>query len=190
MIITRDRFSLDFGIHEPYFMLNTRVITEFIMVSSKLFRLILPVMLITACTGPVHQTTPDLQKQILNLAESYMGVPYIYGGTDRSGMDCSGLVCRIYNDLCDWNIPHSTRLLYQISIPVRLSRMRIGDLVFFGQSHRQPPAHVGIYTGNNHFVHSSASRGVIRSSLTDSYYKKRFLGIRRLTGSCSGQPTP
>ena len=109
----------------------------------------------------------------------YRGVPYAYAGMTSRGMDCSGLVARV---LLNHGIraPHNAASLYGLGIPVPLEKLRSGDLVFFHTTGRGI-SHVGIYIGNNEFVHASSGSGVVMTSrLDEGYYQARYVGARRL----------
>ena len=118
--------------------------------------------------------------QFVQQAKSYLGTPYRWGGDDRSGMDCSGLVVRVYQDTYQWQLPHKSSLLYKEGSPVSLRSLEVGDLVFFHQYRGNQISHVGIYLGNKTFIHATTSRGVVLSKLDDRYYRARYMGARRL----------
>ncbi len=113
-------------------------------------------------------------------AESYLGTPYRYGGDDRTGMDCSGLVARVYREAFGLVVPHKVSALNKRGVPIRLDAVRVGDLLFFSGITGTEASHVGIYLGQGRFIHSSSSRGVVISDVSGHYYKKRFLGVRRV----------
>jgi murein DD-endopeptidase / murein LD-carboxypeptidase len=109
---------------------------------------------------------------------SWMGVPYRYGGTNRSGADCSGFVRAVYLNAYGIQLPRATT--DQAASLKRTSRRRVqaGDLVFFRINDRKL-SHVGLYLGQNKFIHASTSRGVIVNSLNDPYYAKRYKAARK-----------
>ncbi|MBN2031605.1 C40 family peptidase [bacterium] len=150
------------------------------------FHIIITFMIFLGCSTTVNrrrtESYPHDRTQLQQYAESFLGTPYQYGGTDRSGMDCSGLVVRIYKDIYGLNLPHSTEELNKRGTPVHLRSAEVGDLVFFRENRRSPPSHVGIYMGQDTFIHVSSSQGVILSSLEDDYYRIRFYEIRRING--------
>lgn len=112
--------------------------------------------------------------------QDYLGVPYRWGGTTSRGMDCSGFVSTVYRKALEIELPRSTESMFHEGIQVSRRRLVFGDLVFFRKSPRPVPAHVGIYVGRDAFVHSSTSSGVIISSLEDKYYRRRYLGAKRI----------
>jgi cell wall-associated NlpC family hydrolase len=129
-----------------------------------------------------HEHRPELASrrgllvnQITALARKMIGVPYVWGGTGAHGLDCSGFTMRIYR-LAGINIKRLADEQYYQGTPT--DNPMPGDLVFFS-TYLPGPSHVGIYLGNNYFIHASSSKGVTISSLNDAYFKKRYLGARR-----------
>jgi murein DD-endopeptidase len=111
-------------------------------------------------------------------ALSQIGRPYRYRGSSPSGFDCSGLVTYSYS-AAGMKVPHSTRELRRCTLPVAYRDMRKGDLVFFNQLGKKY-SHVGIYVGDDLFVHSPSSGKTVRTnSLLDPYWKKHLLEARR-----------
>jgi cell wall-associated NlpC family hydrolase len=118
--------------------------------------------------------------EFVRLAKSYLGTPYRWGGTDRTGMDCSGLVVRVYQDAYQWQLPHKSSLLYNGGSPVSLRSLEVGDLVFFHQNQGNKISHVGIFLGNGSFIHATTGQGVVLSKLNEAYYRTHYMGARRL----------
>lgn len=111
-------------------------------------------------------------------AMRFLGVPYVFGGTSSSGFDCSGYVQHVFAML-GYHIPRTADAQYYAGKRVTGATMAPGDLVFF-QTYAAGPSHVGIYLGNDRFVHASSSHGVTVSSLHESYWSARYLGAKRL----------
>jgi cell wall-associated NlpC family hydrolase len=111
-------------------------------------------------------------------AMRFLGVPYVFGGTSSSGFDCSGYVQHVFAML-GYHIPRTADAQYFAGKRVAGAAMVPGDLVFF-QTYASGPSHVGIYVGNDRFVHASSSRGVTVSSLHERYWSARYLGAKRL----------
>ena len=111
-------------------------------------------------------------------AMRFLGVPYVFGGTSSSGFDCSGYVQHVFAML-GYHIPRTADAQYYAGKRIAGGAMVPGDLVFF-QTYASGPSHVGIYLGNDRFVHASSSRGVTVSSLHESYWSARYLGAKRL----------
>jgi cell wall-associated NlpC family hydrolase len=80
----------------------------------------------------------------------------------------------------DLELPRSTREQFKVGENISKYDLKFGDLVYFNTTKRSYPGHVGIYLGDDQFVHASRSLGVTVSSLSDAYYKKRFIGARRV----------
>jgi peptidoglycan endopeptidase LytE len=116
-----------------------------------------------------------LLTQITSAARRFMGVPYVWGGTTSRGYDCSGFTMTMYRLA---GIPIKRLADEQFYQGKATSEPLPGDLVFF-TTYLPGPSHVGIYLGNNLFIHASSRRGVTISSLNDAYFKKRYLGARR-----------
>jgi cell wall-associated NlpC family hydrolase len=110
---------------------------------------------------------------------SHLGVPYLYGGTGKNGMDCSAFTSRVYESATGSPLPRSTSEQYDRGEDVEREDLRFGDLVFFNTTGRSP-SHVGIYIEDDLFAHASVTYGVTISSLESSYYNKRFVGARRI----------
>ena len=117
---------------------------------------------------------------IAAMALSYRGVPYLWGGTTPSGFDCSGLVKYICNSLGIKNVARTSREQFAHSgVSVKRDELIPGDLIFFrkdGTVH-----HVGIYIGNNMFVHAPHTGDVVKiSSLQDAYFESEYAGAKRV----------
>ncbi|MDE9431087.1 bifunctional murein DD-endopeptidase/murein LD-carboxypeptidase [Xenorhabdus bovienii] len=120
----------------------------------------------------------DTKSKILNQYADWKGVAYRLGGNTKRGIDCSAFVQRTFHDQFDIDLPRSTSEQQKIGQTVSRSKLRAGDLVLFKTGIYM--RHVGIYIGNNQFVHASTSNGVIVSKLTDTYWTKRYYGARRV----------
>jgi len=118
---------------------------------------------------------------LLNFIEEWWATRYRYGGTDKKGIDCSSFSGKLQQEVYNNSMPRTARDQYQVCEKVELEKLQEGDLVFFNT--RGGISHVGVYLGNNYFVHSSTNSGVTISSLTDSYYSKRYIGGGR--AACS-----
>lgn len=119
---------------------------------------------------------------VLREAKKYLGTPYKYGGTTKSGMDCSGLVINAYN-AAGIQMPRISRDQANEGKEIKLKDVREGDLVFFNTSGSRI-SHVGIVedvkNGEVFFIHSSSSKGVIVSSIEETYWSKRFVKAVRV----------
>lgn len=116
---------------------------------------------------------------ILNTALSYKGVKYRFGGATPAGFDCSGFVMYVFNKH-GIKLPRTADIQFTVGKPIKAKTdLKPGDLVFF-ETYEKGASHVGIYHGNDKFVHASSSRGVTLSGLSEEYYAKRYLGARRV----------
>ncbi|MEE9555522.1 MAG: C40 family peptidase [candidate division Zixibacteria bacterium] len=142
---------------------------------------------IMACSGPARQyetgirVRPLTKKEAARLlggAKNHLGEPYVYGGAARSGWDCSGFTSGMYYKYLSYYIPRKTSSIYAQSVKIPSSKKRAGDLVFF-KIKSKTASHVGIYIGEDRFIHASTSNGIVISNLKDDYYRKSFMGYRR-----------
>lgn len=120
-------------------------------------------------------------------AVSLVGTPYRLGGNDpQLGLDCSGFVNHVFRQAAGVQLPRESAAISQVGQALDPAELQPGDLVFFNTLDR-PYSHVGIYLGDNRFVHAASSRsgGVMLSSLTDQYWSRRFEGARRIV---NGEP--
>ncbi len=120
-----------------------------------------------------------MQDKLILFAKKLLDIPYRFGGNSLFGIDCSAYVKKVYS-LIGIDLPRSAREQFQEGTPVNGEELSIGDLVFF-RTYASFPSHVGIYLGNNLFIHaSSGSKKVTIDSLDTPYYFKRFIGAKRL----------
>jgi probable lipoprotein NlpC len=135
------------------------------------------------------QAALEARNKVLAAAESYRGTPYRYGGIDRNGLDCSGLVYASFKDSLAVSVPRSTSALYGWTEKINADALQPGDLVFFITQGRNI-SHVGIYAGEGRFIHSASEgpeTGVIYSRLNESYWEKSFAGAGRALPQIASQ---
>lgn len=123
--------------------------------------------------------SPTVAGRVISLARDMLGIPYRFGGTTLRGIDCSAYVQRVFG-LLDMKLPRTAREQYGVGASIGRDELAIGDLVFF-RTYASFPSHVGIYLGDSLFIHaSSVVKKVTIDSIDVPYYRKRFLGARRL----------
>ena len=124
--------------------------------------------------------SPDERKLLVKVATGFLGAPYKLGGSTVRGIDCSSFVRKMYQ-FFDITLPHTAREQSNVGVCIDRDELEEGDLVFFRT--RRPVGHVGIYVGNNEFVHASSKDRVVRiDSLDKPYFQKRFVRAMRIKG--------
>ena len=143
-------------------------------------RLLLLFVLLAGCarTPVANPPVSAASRDATEVAASMVGKPYRYGGSTPQGFDCSGLVYFSFQQV-GIKVPRSTERLRKQGQEVATAQATRGDLLFFNQEGRNS-SHVGIYLGNNRFVHAPSSGKRVRvDSLTDPYWQKHWAGVRR-----------
>lgn len=130
-----------------------------------------------------HTNTPFFQgnaQELLAIAYSYLGVPYVWGGESREGLDCSGFVQKVFGKL-GYHLPRTAAEQMAIGIPVPVDQLQPGDRLYFEPSSTPPYVrHTGIYIGNGYFIHSSVSgHGVAINRLDEGMWPRIFVCARR-----------
>ncbi len=121
------------------------------------------------------------KQEIMNEVMNWIGTPYLFGGNSSKSIDCSAFTQRIYLNAAGVLLPRTARTQIDAGRAVKMEDLEFGDLIFFHTYSRQFASHVGIYLGDNLFVHASSRYGVVVSLLSDSYYRSHFIGGKRLT---------
>ncbi|WP_203333999.1 LysM peptidoglycan-binding domain-containing protein [Planococcus beigongshangi] len=136
-------------------------------------------------TTPVSNPVPpaaapaaaDTAGKITEIAKSLIGTPYVWGGSTAGGFDCSGFIFHVYNQ-AGIKIPRTSTTGYDAR-SYDVNSPAIGDLVFFENTYRAGISHVGIYIGNNQFIHAGGDQVQV-TNLNNSYWSKHFSGFKRL----------
>lgn len=115
---------------------------------------------------------------LLNEFDIWKGTPYRLGGANKRGIDCSALIQKIYASTFNIELPRTTERQSRRGYPINKSKLQAGDLVFFKTSLTEK--HVGIFIGDNQFLHASSSQGVMISALDNSYWQSRYWQSRRI----------
>lgn len=124
---------------------------------------------------------PALSSEVVMYAYGLMNIDYRFGGNNpESGLDCSGMVSYIFENAVGLKLPHNAAQIAELGRDIDIKALQPGDLVFFNTEHRSF-SHVGIYVGNNRFIHAPSSNGKIKiSSLKNGYYAQRLEAARSL----------
>ncbi|ANN67357.1 C40 family peptidase [Bordetella bronchialis] len=136
-------------------------------------------------------TVPSLRDRVVAAGLDALGTRYRYGGDDPdTGFDCSGLVSFIYKEVAGMDLPRRARDQRAEGRAVKTAQLQPGDLVFFGIRRHNQTSHVGIYIGNNEFIHAPTRGEKVRIDTLDSaYWSKRFNGARRYIAPGDGGAT-
>ncbi len=144
------------------------------------------VLLLAGCSS--HAPSPDarlsdpvrVMGQLNAQLRDWHGTPYRLGGLSRRGIDCSGFVYLTFRNRFNIQLPRTTGQQSRLGTRISKSELKPGDLVFFKTGWGEDGLHVGIYDHNDLFIHASTSRGVMRSSLNNVYWRKVFWQARRI----------
>ncbi len=112
-------------------------------------------------------------KKLIEVVTDWKGTTYLYGGNNKTGVDCSGFVGAVYQEVYNKKLHRRSRdMLLDVKI-IKKSKLCVGDLIFFKTGGKNYVSHVGIYIADNKFIHA-ASRGVVVNDLNDTYYRKAY----------------
>lgn len=145
------------------------------------------VLLLAACATPnrpPEQASRGNTNEVALYAMSLADTPYRYGGNSvENGFDCSGFVQHVYLNTLGMRLPRTSAEMSRVGLSLEAGQLRPGDLVFFN-TRKKPFSHVGIYVGEERFVHSpSSGRAIMVSSMREDYWRSRYNGARRITSA-------
>ncbi len=118
----------------------------------------------------------SVDTSIIAIAKKHIGTPYVWGGTQPGGFDCSGFLTYVFTQK-GVNIPRTVNEIWNYGTSVE--KLSVGDLVFF-QTYKKGPSHAGIYLGDGKFVHADSTHGITVTEMSMSYWKDRYLGAKRI----------
>lgn len=125
----------------------------------------------------IDPSLPSPVKSLLAEAHSWLGVPYLWGGNDRNGVDCSGFVTQVYLNALSIKLPRTSATQSEYCTDIDRGRLEPGDLVFFDTTGEREGSvsHVGLYIGDGNMIHASVTRGVTVSAIDGVYFGERLL---------------
>ena len=136
----------------------------------------------SASSGEKDAAYQEARSRLITAAAKYEHTPYRYGGVDRKGLDCSGLVVLSFLDAHGISVPRNAESLYSWVEKIPIESAQPGDLVFFRTTRSNKISHVGILTGDGRFIHSASDgpvTGVIYSDLDENYWSRAYAGAGR-----------
>ena len=143
-------------------------------------------LIMVSCAASKKASVRDMKvDRVISSARAFIGTPYKYGGTSRSGMDCSGLLMNSFKAI-EVSLPRSSEDQSKVGMEIKMKDLAPGDLVFFATSNKKRKiTHVGMVTevkskDEVKFIHASSSLGVVETNIYADYYQKRFRGARRV----------
>lgn len=127
------------------------------------------------------KTFSEKTSELMFRAVDLLGINYKFGGTtEETGLDCSGFVGLVFREAIGTRLPRTAKDLSRIGVKIKNNDLKTGDLVFY-KTLKSKFSHVGIYMGNNKFIHSPSAGGQVRvESMATEYWSKRFSGGRRV----------
>ncbi len=128
--------------------------------------------------GTNHHQPDKIKRQLYAQYNAWKGVRYQLGGLSKKGIDCSGFVSITFKKKFAISLPRTTQQQAQQGFEIPRSQLKAGDLVFFKTGSNV--LHVGIYLENGKFLHASTSKGVTVSTISNSYWQKRYWKATRL----------
>jgi hypothetical protein len=147
----------------------------------------LGLMLVLASMAFSQANEDSIRKKIIDTANKYRGIPYIYGAESARAFDCSGFVRWVYREATGMELPRSSRAYIGIGKKISASTAKPGDIFVF-DTVGGAPSHVALYAGDNKFIHAVSAgprTGVIESPITDRYWASRVIDVRSVLAATS-----
>jgi cell wall-associated NlpC family hydrolase len=144
--------------------------------------LFLGLLILSGCAAPPQSQRSSRSQEMVFQALASAGVQYRRGGdSPESGFDCSGLVAHVYREAFGIELPHNALAQSRMGRHVTLSQLEAGDLVFYN-TERRPYSHVGIFLGDDRFIHAPRPGAAVRiENMRGAYWTRRFDGARRIS---------
>lgn len=136
------------------------------------------VLIFTGCSSTQRTSSGQVEQRLMSEFQTWRGTPYQWGGISTTGVDCSGFIQAIYRDALGIDLPRTTDTQMRVGRRVSPQRLQVGDLVFFRTGRRT--LHAGIVLSNGRMMHASTSNGVEITNLNASYWRRNFIGARRV----------
>jgi len=152
----------------------------------------LVLMLGLASLAAAQASEDSIRRKIIDTANKYRGIPYIYGAESASAFDCSGFVRWVYREATGLELPRSSRAYIGVGQRISPTAAKAGDIFVF-DTVGGAPSHVAIYAGDNKFIHAVSAgprTGVIESPVTDRYWAPKVIDVRTVLGSPAGTRPP
>lgn len=128
-------------------------------------------------SGNLNEAISD---EVMYKVIEYLNTPYLWGGTSKRGIDCSGFVQAVMYQSIGIMLPRTSYEQSNVGTDVTRSELKFGDLLFFDTMNRGRVSHVGIYLSDGYFVHSGSKTGVAVASLDSDFYSRVFLRAKRV----------
>lgn len=129
---------------------------------------------------PLARLKRDYSPALNRAVDAWVGTPYVFGGVDHRGIDCSAFVRAVYRQSVNVELPRNSQEQANLGTGIDKTRLRLGDLVFFDTLERGRVTHVAVYLGDGTIAHASSSKGVIRADFNAKYFQRAFWSSRRL----------
>lgn len=127
---------------------------------------------------PSTRSERNTQSKLLDIYADWKGTPYKWGGNSKKAIDCSAFMQRTFDEGFGKQLPRTTQEQYAVGKKIDKKALQTGDLVFFKTGTNT--WHVGVYLSDNQFMHASVTYGVSVTDLTNPYWKRRYIGARRI----------